>query len=422
MQFVELTEKKYTDFFNNYPKANFWQSVEMAHMRQDKGWKIEYVGVEENDRIIAAASLHSQKVFLGYRVYMILRGFLIDYDNTDLLQFFLSELRKYLKRNKCMYVRMDPYAEYQKHLPDGSVEQGTPKRDDLIQLLQSYGFHHLGFRTEIDNNYEPRWISVLPLTGKKDADVLKQMHSQTRQNVNNTIKTGVKVRELAYEELDILYHMVNLTGNRRHFQNPDVAYYQYFYKEFKEHKKVLYAYLDTEDYRDRNEKDLVELKKKEEELCALLAENPQSQKNERRLRSTRDLIAAHEKRVKEAIELKEKYGKEIPLAAALFVIYPMEIVYLFSGSDDTFKRFKGSYAIQWEIIRYAIQKGIPRYNFYGISGTFDENSEEYGVYLFKRGFHADVVELLGDFQCNIAQKIYWLYQSLHKMKDKITRA
>ena len=163
-----------------------------------------------------------------------------------------------------------------------------------------------------------------------------------------------------------------------------------------------------------------ELKKKEAELCTLLEENPQSQKNERRLRSTRDLIAAHEKRIREAKELLEKYGKEIPLAAALFVIYPMEVVYLFSGSDDTFKHFKGSYAIQWEIIRQTLQMGIPRYNFYGISGSFDENNEEYGVYLFKRGFNADVIELVGDFQCVTAPKIYRQYQLLHKIKDKIT--
>lgn len=420
MKFVELTEAQYQAFFDSYPNAHFWQSAEMAHMRADNGWKIEYVGIADNDEVKAAASLHSKAVYRGYRVYMILRGLLVDYDDREMLRFFLSELMQYLKEHKCLYVRMDPYAEYQKHLPDGSVEEGTEKNDSLIELLRSFGFEHLGFRNEIDNNYEPRWMSVLPLKGKSEAVLLKQMHSQTRQNVNNTIKTGIKVRELSYEELDILHHMVDVTGNRRHFEKPDLAYYQHFYREFKDHKKVLYAYLDTEDYRDRNEKELCELKKKEAELCTLLEENPQSQKNERRLRSTRDLIAAHEKRIREAKELLEKYGKEIPLAAALFVIYPMEVVYLFSGSDDTFKHFKGSYAIQWEIIRQTLQMGIPRYNFYGISGSFDENNEEYGVYLFKRGFNADVIELVGDFQCVTAPKIYRQYQLLHKIKDKIT--
>ena len=50
------------------------------------------------------------------------------------------------------------------------------------------------------------------------------------------------------------------------------AYYQHFYREFKDHKKVLYAYLDTEDYRDRNEKELCELKKKEDAKAAVKRE------------------------------------------------------------------------------------------------------------------------------------------------------
>lgn len=423
MELVELTQEQYERFFESSPYANFWQSVEMAHMREagNDPWDVEYVGVRDDQTLKAAAALHSKAVYRGYRVYMILRGLLVDYRDEALLRFFLQELMTYLKAHKCLFVRMDPYVEYQKHLPDGSVEEGTEKNDRLIELFKSYGFEHLGFRKEIDNNYEPRWMSVLFLEGKSEDEVLKQMHSRTRQNINHTIRNGIKLRELGYEELDILYRMVNMTGNRRHFDNPSLSYYQRFYQAFKEHKKVLYAYLDTEDYRERNERELKELEAKEQELCRLLEENPQSKKNERRLSSVRDLMQAARKRMQEAEELYAAHGKEIPLAAALFVIYPGEIVYLFSGSDDHFKHFKGSYAIQWEMIRYAIQAGIPRYNFYGISGTFDENSEEYGVYLFKRGFHADVVELLGDFKCVVAPKINHQYELLHKIKDKLVR-
>ena len=51
MKFVELTEAQYQAFFDSYPNAHFWQSVEMAHMRADNGWKIEYVGIADNDEV-----------------------------------------------------------------------------------------------------------------------------------------------------------------------------------------------------------------------------------------------------------------------------------------------------------------------------------------------------------------------------------
>ena len=38
------------------------------------------------------------------------------------------------------------------------------------------------------------------------------------------------------------------------------------------------------------------------------------------------------------------------------------------------RHFAGSYAIQWTMINYAIDHGIDRYNFYGISGNFSEDA------------------------------------------------
>ena len=45
---------------------------------------------------------------------------------------------------------------------------------------------------------------------------------------------------------------------------------------------------------------------------------------------------------------------------------------------------QGSYAVQWKMINYAIEHGINRYNFYGISGDFSEDAEDAGVVKFKR--------------------------------------
>lgn len=90
MEFVELIEAEYAQYFSNHPKANFWQSIEMANMRKQNNWQVAYVGVKQNQSLVAAAPLYSQAVYRGYRVFMILRGFLMDYDDEDLLCFFLD--------------------------------------------------------------------------------------------------------------------------------------------------------------------------------------------------------------------------------------------------------------------------------------------------------------------------------------------
>ncbi len=53
--------------------------------------------------------------------------------------------------------------------------------------------------------------------------------------------------------------------------------------------------------------------------------------------------------------------------------------------------------MHWFIIYELItsDNGYDRYNFYGLSGDFTENSEDYGVYRFKRELMYKSEELMG---------------------------
>ena len=127
------------------------------------------------------------------------------------------------------------------------------------------------------------------------------------------------------------------------------------------------------------------------------------------------------KRIDEAKKLREEYGDKIDLAAVMYVITDREIVYLFSGSNDTFKHFKAAYALQWYMIKYGIEHHIKRYNFYGISGIFSPEDEEYGVYLFKKGFDADVIELIGNFEYIDRKRTYTVYEDLRRIKHLVRK-
>lgn len=420
MTFTQLTKQEYIDFYENYTKKIFWQSIEMAEFKENQGWKIHYVGLKKNDSVIACAMLASYPVFFHYALFMGLRGFMIDYEDISLVQDFLSGLKKYLHSNHCLYCKIDPYVPYQKHDKDGSVLENTKRRDDLIAIFQKEQFHHLGFSVGSDNTHEPRWISVLNLKDKTETQILEEMDSKTRQNIKNTLKTGIKIRELDSTEFDLLQKIINETGERRHFLNPELSYYQNFHKAFKDKMKAIYAYLDTEDYYQRYEDELNQLQAELVHIETLIKEADTS-KNQKKKQNCLNKIVAATKRTQEAVDLKKTYGKEIPLGAAMFVITPYEIVYLFSGSDKKFNRFKGAYAIQWTMIQYALSHKIQRYNFYGISGNFTPHDEEYGVYTFKKGFNADVIELVGDFEYIDRKLFYSIYSFLHKLKHVLTK-
>jgi lipid II:glycine glycyltransferase (peptidoglycan interpeptide bridge formation enzyme) len=64
------------------------------------------------------------------------------------------------------------------------------------------------------------------------------------------------------------------------------------------------------------------------------------------------------------------------------------------------------------MITYALEHGYEKYNFLGITGNFDPESEDYGVYQFKRGFPGTVEELVGDFILPVNKLTYGLYKKI----------
>lgn len=114
-------------------------------------------------------------------------------------------------------------------------------------------------------------------------------------------------------------------------------------------------------------------------------------------------------------EMKQAFGDKIkflcafydktPIAAAMFVLYGDEIIYLYSGTDSQYRKYCGSYAIQWWMINYAWHQNYKTYNFYGVRPSADD-----GVFQFKLGFRASLVEKAGTFALplNLIGKTYLL--------------
>ena len=73
-----------------------------------------------------------------------------------------------------------------------------------------------------------------------------------------------------------------------------------------------------------------------------------------------------------------------------------------------------------EHIKDAYKLGIKYVNFYGITGHFNKDDKDYGMYEFKRGFGGEVQEMIGEFTLPTS-KLYKLYKLLQKAKGIIRK-
>ena len=77
MLFKEITETEFKIFSKEWPDNNFWQTTNMAHMRERRGCTTSYVGIMDNDKLIAASMLSFVPVFSSYTFCQIFKRTII---------------------------------------------------------------------------------------------------------------------------------------------------------------------------------------------------------------------------------------------------------------------------------------------------------------------------------------------------------
>lgn len=420
MEFLEIKEEEFDRFAEGHELANLWQTSDMADLRCLNNWKKSYVGVKENGKLIAGTMLSHRPLFLGYEVFQSLRGYLIDFQNESLFNFFHEHLIAYLKQNKCLYIHVDPYLPYIEHDINGNIVPEGFDNKNVVEHMKSLGYRHYGFTTGYSNQCEPRWIYTIHMENETEKSLFDKMERKAKRSILKTEKYKIRLRFLD-EDIHEFENIMVHTSERRGFENRDHSYYQNLNAIYgkRDHLKFLVAELVVDDYIASLNEDKVIEEKKLEDCHMKLEKSPNSPKIMRQQEQCLELLEGIDKKIEEAEGLKAEKGNVIQLAAGLFFTYGNEILCLFSGVYDEYMKFAAPYAMHWYMMKYGMEHGKKRYNLYGITGNFDKNDEGYGVYEFKRGFQGEVIELIGDFDYIVNPFVYSIYKNLKKVKSLV---
>lgn len=411
-----LNENEFNEFAKKQDNSIFFQSSYWGKLKQSTGWKYYLVGYKENEELKGTALLLAKKipVFNKY-IYYSPRGFLIDYDNFELVDNFNKEIIKFVKKNNGIFIKMNPLVIYQERDINGDIVENGINHKNLVEHLKSLGFIHTGFTINYGKDLEPRWISVLDLKNKTEKDIKDNLRSTTRWDINNSYKHGLKLVEIDESRMEEFKKLMEHTGERRGFIDRPLSYYKKMYQEFKNDIKVMLVELDVEEnlkaYQDTKQKALEKLE----------YEQTKPRKKEGLMKELQNQIEAADRKMKETEEIKKQYGDHIVVAGGLFMTFGRQVVSLFGASYKEFMKFKGQYFLNNEMIKYAINNGYEKYNFYGITGEFTEESPMYGLFDFKRGFGATVEELVGEFTY-ITDKFYYnIYTLMFEVYRKLKK-
>lgn len=419
MELIELTEKEFKEFADNHPQISFHQTNEWGHLKENNGWDMHLVGLkDENNKIVAGALLLSKMTPIKRKMFYSPRGFLIDYSNYDLLKEFTEKIKKYVKANKGIFIKIDPYIDYKERDINGDIVENGIDNTLAFNNLKKLGYKHFGFNL-MQDTLQPRWIFITKTKDTTVDEIMKNMDSKTRQILRKNERDLIKCREISYDELPKFKDIMQHTGDRRDFIDRPLKYYQDMYNSLAPSGilKILIAELNTQELLDALNNEIDTYKKEYDDRKKLHDKDP-SKMNENKYQSkqkeTENNIERVNKRIEKIEKLKEENGEIITLGGILFLIYGNEVLSLVGGSYSKFMEFQSAYTVHFAGMKYAIENNFERYNFYGITGVFDEKNPLYGLYSFKRDFGGQVVELIGEFDLVISKPLYILYKTAYK--------
>lgn len=426
MKLKTISEKEWKKFADKNSEITFYQTKEWANLKSKNNWQAHYLGLEENNKIIAGSLILSKTLpIINKKMFYAPRGFLLDYKDKKILKKFTKELKEYAKKEHAIFVKIDPYVEYKERDNNGDIVENGIDNSITVDNLKELGYKHFGFNL-MQDTLQPRWMHVIETENKNLDDIMKDMESKTRQILRKNEKSGIKTREIEKEELPLFKDIMQHTSDRREFVDRPLSYYESMWDSLHDSGilKILVAEIDflefeknTKEELDTNEKELKDrIYKKEHDILKM---NPK--KYEQNNKKNEQEIERLKKQLEKIVDYKKEYGNKKLLGGILFLIYGNEVLSLHGGTLDNVMQFQSAYTIHFAGIKYAVEHGYKKYNFYGITGDFRKENPLYGLYLFKKSFGGHVVELIGEFDLIISPFWYHTYNLAfniyHKLKN-----
>lgn len=409
----ELTELEFKEFTDRYPYSSIFQTVECAKIMQEEGYKIMYIGAIESGDLVATSLLMIQNV-KGYNYAFAPRGFLIDYSNTELLNTFTREVKKFLGKKNVMAVKLCPIILKNLYNDKGQVIGTNKAFNQIFDNLKSLGYYHYGFNSYFEA-MKPRFEAIIDLT--KDYRVLfKNIKKEYKTKIRTAEEKGIKIYRADQNELSYLYTQLG-NKNKRNFK-----FIENSYKYFSQSDKMdfYYAKLDTEVYL-RNIKKRYE---KQEAYCSninhsVLKRRESSKKMiSKKLDADRQL-GVYKNQLIEATKLIRDYPTGIILSCVLVAKHRNEVYLYMDSFDRKYKQFNSKHLILWKVIEKYAYNGYKRFNLGAVSDITIKNNPYKGLNMFKTNFNASIIEYIGDFELVTHKAKYFLYKQMVKQKDQL---
>lgn len=400
MKFLtDINNEKYTEFIKSHKHGNMMQAIEWSAIKNT--WGAVRVAVsDDEDNIIAAAQVLTRK-----GLWYVPRGPILDYNNKELLGFFLTNLKKFAKTKQAKLVKLDiPIAVKDEKLANFKDIDADRSNDELIKTFKSYGYNHKGFSLDMSSTIQPRFNTVTKL----EQPVPDLFSKDTRRLIRDADKKFVEVRRCGKENLDDFLFALACTEKRKNISLRGREYFENLLDTFGDNALLYISYINVE-------KALKECHNRKENLEKEIEEL--GEKSPKKKRTLEEQVAGTDKLIAlfNGLEIEDK-SKDQVISAAITIAYGNHAEIIYAGMNEDFAKLPAQYKVFSDTMKKAQEMGISEVSMGGIEGSLNDS-----LLGFKSKFSPNIVEYYGEFDLVISHVFNLMYNYGLPLRRKILK-
>lgn len=389
------------------------QAAVYSKMQNFNNLKTKILAVKENDEVLAYATF----IYFPYKKFFFKvtaqHGPIMDYSNTELVRFYMTELKKYFAKDfRVLCVRVNPFLN-ERIYKDIEYVETTKESIETDKILTSLGYKPLNDDLFTNPTLASRCVYSRELEESLTEDtLLKTVSTMAKRSINKAIKEGITVKEIDIfndEDAAIFDSINKSTEDRINFQIRTSEYFRNLKTALGDKLHLMVSYLDCGSLISKLNKEIEDFNSEKTKLTEKLESgkvNPEKTMN--KIARIDESIAFNNDKIAKISSLKEEHGNIIYLSCASFIETKQDLIYLTGGMKKEFSKFNGSYLVMYTMIKYAIRNNFKIFNFFGTSKEFtSEDATDYSVLQFKRHFNGNVEYFMDNYEFRNAIGKIW---------------
>ncbi|MGT2926363.1 aminoacyltransferase [Streptococcus cuniculipharyngis] len=396
---VGISAEEHDLFVENHPQANLLQSSKWAQIKDS--WGNERIGVYQDNQLVAAAAILIKPLPLGFTMFYIPRGPIMDYSNQDLVAFVIKSLKELGRKHRAIFIKIDPSL----HLKANPVNEETeenPLTLSQVEHLTSLGLDWSGRTMQLAETIQPRFQANLYATDYR----LEHLPKKIRQAIRTAKNKGVSISFGHLELVDDFAKLMAKTEDRKHIHLRNKDYYTKLLTTYGDQAYITMATLDLDEKENLLK---AALTKSENDLAKY-----SQMANQSRIKNLQAEIQRLQKELDSIKQARTQGNRVLPLAATLSINFGKTSENLYAGMDEAYRSYNAPLLTWYETAQHAFDMGIDWQNMGGI-----ENDLSGGLYQFKSKLNPVIEEFVGEFNIPVNPLLYKLAMLAYDWRKKL---